>query len=114
MRERTKDFWQKSAKQIGNWGSDFSDQLEWLGFGEQFTRRHLFDIFFWLIKHNVSIMVDQEQIEILKRVLILDDEKRVEVGLAGLAFSMLFHNRSGIIRFMLHYQHYARTTIFVH
>ena len=59
-------------------------------------------------------MVDQEQIEILKRVLILDDEKRVEVGLAGLAFSMLFHNRSGIIRFMLHYQHYARTTIFIH
>ena len=59
-------------------------------------------------------MVDQEQIEILKRVLILDDEKRVEVGLAGLAFSMLFHNRPGIIRFMLHYQHYARTTIFIH
>ena len=59
-------------------------------------------------------MVDQEQIEILKRVLILDDEKRVEVGLAGLAFSMLFHNRSGIIRFMLHYQHYASTTIFIH
>ena len=43
---RTKDFWQKSAKQIGNWGSDFSDQLEWLGFREQFTRKNLFDIFF--------------------------------------------------------------------
>ena len=46
LRGRTKDFWQKSAKQIGNWGSDFSDQLEWLGFGEQFNRKNLFDIFF--------------------------------------------------------------------
>ena len=61
-----------------------------------------------------SMIIDQEQIEIFKRVIILDDQKGVQVGLACLAFSMLFHNRPGIIRFMLHYQHYARTTIFVH
>ena len=50
-------------------------------------------------------MVDQKQIEILMRVIILDNENGVEVGVVGLAFSMLFDNRSGIIRFMLHYQH---------
>ena len=35
-------------------------------------------------KLNVSIMVDEKQIEILKRVIILDNENGVEVGVVGL------------------------------
>ena len=35
-------------------------------------------------KLNVSIMVDKRQIEILKRVIILDNENGVEVGVVGL------------------------------
>ena len=43
----------------------------------------IFLTYFLVEKLNVSIMVDQKQIEILKRVIILDNEKGVEVGVVS-------------------------------
>ena len=44
----------------------------------------IYSTYFLAEKLNVSIMVDKRQIEILKRVIILDNENGVEVGVVGL------------------------------
>ena len=43
----------------------------------------IYSTYFLAEKLNVSIMVDKKQIEILKRVIILDNEKGVEVGVVS-------------------------------